>query len=446
MSALLLVSAVWERMDTEIALVGALCAGACALPGTYLVLRRMSMMGDAISHAVLPGLAAAFLLTGSRDSLVMLVGAGVVGVLTALLTQWIHLVGRVESSASMGVVFTVLFAIGLILIRQAADHVDLDPDCVLYGAIEYVPLDRTTLAGLNVPRALVSAAGIFLFNLLFVLLFYKELKISSFDPGLATTLGIRADVMHYLLMTLVAVTTVVAFESVGSILVIAMLIVPPATAHLLTERLGVMLLLGVLLAVGAAPAGHWAAITAPGALGFEGVSTSTAGMMAVVAGLLFLAALLAAPRHGLVSKLVHRAALSLRIAREDLLGLLHRREEQGQEPRGATLRELSAARIGTPRLVTRLALLWLRRQGLIVAGEDGYRLTPAGREAASRLIRSHRLWETYLGEHLMVPTDHLHEAAEQLEHVTDAQMRDRLAESVGPRTSDPTGHPIPPTR
>lgn len=444
MNTLLLAAAAWERMDTEIALVGALCAAACALPGTYLVLRRMSMMGDAISHAVLPGLAVAFLLTGSRDSLVMLIGAGVAGVLTAVLTQWIHAAGRVEASASMGVVFTVLFAIGLILIRQSADHVDLDPDCVLYGAIEYVPLDRTTLAGLDVPRALVGAAGIFLFNLLFVLLFYKELKISSFDPALATTLGIRADVMHYLLMTLVAVTTVVAFESVGSILVIAMLIVPPAAAHLLTERLGVMLVLGVLLALGAAPLGHWAAITAPGALGYEGVSTSTAGMMAAVAGLLFLVALLAAPRHGLLSGLAHRAALSLRIAQEDLLGLLHRREERGQGPRGATLADLSAARLGTPRLLTRVALLWLRRRGWLVAGEDGYRLTAAGREAASQFIRSHRLWETYLGEHLMLPTERLHDAAEQLEHVTDAPMRDRLATSLGQPTTDPTGRPIPP--
>lgn len=439
-----LARAVWERMDTEIALVGALCAGACALLGTYLVLRRMSMMGDAISHAILPGLAAAFLLTGSRDSLVMLAGAGAVGALTALLTQWIHTVGRVESGASMGVVFTVLFALGLILIRQAADHVDLDPGCVLYGAIEYVPLDRTTLAGLDVPRALPGAAGIFLFNLLFVILFYKELKISSFDPALASALGIRADVMHYLLMTLVAVTTVVAFESVGSILVIAMLIVPPAAAHLLTERLGAMLLLAVLLGVGAAPAGHWAAIALPGLLGFEGISTSTAGMMAVVAGGSFAVTLLAAPRHGLMSRLVHRAVLSLRIAREDLLGLLHRREEHGPQPHGATLRELAEAGRGPPGLVLRLVLLGLRRQGLI-ARERGYRLTPAGRAAASRLIRSHRLWETYLGEHLTVPVDHLHDVAERLEHVTDAQMRDRLAESLGPRTSDPMGRPIPPT-
>ena len=149
----------------------------------------------------------------------------------------------------MGVVFTSLFAIGLILIVRAADHVDLDPGCVLYGAIEMVPLDVRNIFGYSIPRAVVTLACAFVANALFVLLFYKELKISSFDPELATTLGMNATVMHYLLMTFTAITTVAAFESVGSILVVALLIVPPATAYLLTRRLGVMVALSTLLAI-----------------------------------------------------------------------------------------------------------------------------------------------------------------------------------------------------
>src|SRR5687768_3645053 len=299
----------WQ-LDGWIVAAGILCAMSCALLGNFLVLRKMSMMGDAISHAVLPGLAIAFLVTHSRESLPMFIGAAIVGVLTALFTQWINRFGRVEESASMGVVFTSLFAIGLILIVRAADHVDLDPGCVLYGAIEMVPLDVRNVFGFQVPRAVVTLAIVFAANLLFVLLFYKELKISSFDPELATTLGMNATVMHYLLMTFTAITTVAAFESVGSILVVAMLIVPAAAAHLLTDRLASMIVVSLVLAVLSALGGHVAALTVPTWFGFS--DTSTAGMMAVVAGVLFTVAMLAAPRHGVISKLVHRAMLTLR--------------------------------------------------------------------------------------------------------------------------------------
>src|SRR5688500_9678469 len=189
----------WQ-LDGWIVAAAVLCAMACALLGNFLVLRKMSMMGDAISHAVLPGLAVAFLVTNSRESTPMFVGAAIVGVLTALFTQWVNRFGKVEESASMGVVFTSLFAIGLILIVRAADHVDLDPGCVLYGAIATVPLDVRSVFGVQVPRAVVTLAIVCAANFLFVLLFYKELKLSSFDPELATTLGVNATLMHYLLM------------------------------------------------------------------------------------------------------------------------------------------------------------------------------------------------------------------------------------------------------
>src|SRR5688572_14863449 len=185
-------SIIWSwQIDGWIVAAGVLAAMSCALLGNFLVLRRMSMMGDAISHAVLPGLAAAFLISGSRDSTTMLAGAAIVGVLTALFTQMVNRFGKVEESASMGVVFTALFAVGLIMIVRAADHVDLDPGCVLYGDIVSVPFDfRMNVLGLAVPQVVVRLAVVLVVNLLFVALFYKELKLSSFDPELATTLGI----------------------------------------------------------------------------------------------------------------------------------------------------------------------------------------------------------------------------------------------------------------
>lgn len=290
----------WTSLDIWIVVIGILAASSCALIGNFLILRRMSIMGDAISHAVLPGLAAAFLLTHSRSNLVMFIGAAIVGVLTALLTEWIHSFGKVEQNASMGVVFTILFAIGLLLIVQAADSVDLDPGCVLYGSIEFTPLDTTTFFGLTIPRAVVTLSITFLINISAVILLFKEFRISSFDPSLATTMGVNAKLMHLLLMTLVAITTVAAFESVGSILVVAMLIVPGAAAHLLTDRLAPMLFASVIFASLSAFFGHMAAIIVPGWFGLE--STNSAGSIAVIAGLMFLIVLVLAPQHGIFSR------------------------------------------------------------------------------------------------------------------------------------------------
>ena len=295
----------WYTIDTWIVVIGALAAISCALLGNFLILRKMSMMGDAISHAVLPGLAIAFLLTSARTSLVMFIGAAVVGVITAVFTQWISRFGKVDEGASMGIVFTSLFAIGLLLIVKAADHVDIDPSCVLYGSIELTPLDvirRPAIFGLEfqVPRAALILGVIVILNLGFLLSFFKELRISSFDPELATTMGINSNLVHYLLMSLVAVTTVAAFEVVGSIIVIAMLIVPAATALLLTDRLWVMVALSVVFACASALLGHISALVVPSWFGFD--DTSTSGMMAVVSGLLFALIMLVAPRNGLIAK------------------------------------------------------------------------------------------------------------------------------------------------
>lgn len=427
--------------DGWIILAAVLCAMACALPGSFLVLRRMSMMGDALSHAVLPGLAVAFLLTGSRSGPVMLIGAAVVGVITALLTQLITSLGKVEESASMGVVFTTLFALGLVLIRMAADHVDLDPGCVLYGAIETVPLDMVRVGGLHLPRVVLILSVTLLVNTLLVLVFYKELKVSSFDPALATTLGINANLMHYLLMTVVAATTVASFEAAGSILVVAMLIVPGATALLLTQRLGPMLLISLVIAAMSGVLGHVGAITLPRAFGYA--DTNTSGMMSAAAGLLFLLALLFAPRQGVLSRIAHRMALSVRIAAEDVLGQLYRFEEAAGNELGQLmpLPELES-RLTAGAVVRRLAIESLRRRGRVVADATGCRLTPVGRDEARRLLGSHRLWETYFAEQVQVRPDHTHRPAEELEHVTTQTMRQELR-AIAQTDTSPQGKPIP---
>lgn len=426
-------------LDGWIIAVGVLCAVASALLGNFLVLRKLSLLGDAMTHAILPGLAAAFFLTDSRSSVPMFLGAAVVGALTALFTEWIRGVGRVDEGASMGVVFTSLFALGLVLIVQAADRVDLDPGCVLYGAIELTPLDTVRLGSAHVPRAFLTLLGVAAANTAFVALFFKELKISSFDPALATTEGFHARLIHYLLMILVAVTAVASFEAVGNILVVAMLIVPPAAAYLLTDRLSRMVGLSVLLAAASAVFGHVGAIAVPAAFGYR--STTTGGMMAVAAGLILLAAALFAPRHGVLVKLLRRRLMAGRILADDVLGLLYRAEERGLASafdRGR-LRTILLA----DGLALRVVLAWLGARGLLLRADRGYQLTETGRREARNLVRSHRLWEQYLASHAGTLPGRLHDKAEQFEHFTSHDLREQLDAATHAARTDPHGAPIP---
>ncbi|MFG0262574.1 MAG: metal ABC transporter permease [Novipirellula sp. JB048] len=431
---------VWNwSLDGWIIAAGILGAVAAALLGNFLVLRRMSMLGDAISHAILPGLAAAFFLSGTRSSFPMFLGAVIAGVMTALFTQWIRGIGKVDEGASMGVVFTSLFALGLLMIVQAADHVDLDPGCVLYGAIELTPLDRVLVAGFEIPRAVLTLGAVAILNALFVLVFYKELKLSSFDPALSTTSGFNANLMHYLLMVLVAITAVASFESVGNILVVAMFVVPPATAFMLTDRLPVMIVLSVILAALAAVLGHLSAVSVPAWFGYR--STTTAGMMAVTTGVFLLIAVGFSPRHGVLIKWARQRWLSLQILTDDVVALLYRREERDR-PRTASIAELAHDLLAAPWSL-RLALYRLRSRGEIVAEAGQVALTDLGRDHARNLVRSHRLWEQYLFSRASVDETRLHEKAEQFEHFTDRQMRKELNRETDAPRLDPHGSPIP---
>lgn len=236
-------------------LMGFLVITACGMAGTYLVLRRLALMGDAISHSVLPGLAGAFLagslLAGAgagrsgRSPALMFLGALAAGLVTAVLIEFIHRRSRIKQDAAIGIVFSTLFALGVVMITALAGQVDLDPDCVLYGEIGFVAFrDPVTVAGRALmpgPVALMAVVTLLTGGL--VLAFYKELLVTSFDPGLATAAGLRAGAVHYALMAWLGVVIVSAFESVGAILVIAMLILPGATGLLLSHRLPVVLAL-----------------------------------------------------------------------------------------------------------------------------------------------------------------------------------------------------------
>lgn len=267
-------------VDFWIILTGALVAVSCGLLGCFLILRRMSMIGDAISHSVLPGIVIAFLWSGSRDTIPMILGAGATGLLATFFIEYLHRQAKLQTDASIGIVFTFFFAIGIILIAMFAGMVDIDQDCVLYGELAYVPINLWIFPdGTNLgPRPVYILSTVLLLVALFIYFGYKELKLTSFDPAFATAIGISTTLWHYLLMGAVSFTTVSSFESVGAILVITFLIGPPAIAYLLTEDLKKMLWITVGLGVLISFSGYWLAY---------GLNASIAGCMALVTGIFF---------------------------------------------------------------------------------------------------------------------------------------------------------------
>ncbi|MEM7167748.1 MAG: metal ABC transporter permease [Planctomycetota bacterium] len=407
-------------------------SSSCALIGCYLVLRRMSLLGDAISHAVLPGLVIGFMISGSRDLTPMLIGAVAAGLLTAYLTEVLFRRARIDADASMGVVFTTLFSIGVILITLYHSQVDLDPGCVLYGQLEASAIDTRPLFGVELPRQLPPLLVVLAAVVLFLVAFWKELKITSFDPAMATTLGMSAGVIHYLLMTMVACTTVACFEAVGSILVIAMLIVPGATAHLLTDRLGPFVVTALVVSWIAAVGGY---------LGADALDLNAAGSITVALGIVFFVVAIAAPKHGIAVRWLRTALLSLRIAQEDILARLYRYQEREYDPAHAPTEASGGPKVAPAiRFLATRTLLWsrwLQRQGGVV------QLTERGTNRARELIRSHRVWESYARENLDLPLDHLHASAHRVEHFITPELASEIREGLADPERDPHGREIP---
>jgi len=274
-----------------IALTAVFTAVSCALLGAFLVLRKMTMVGDAISHAVLPGIAVAYWLSQSRASLWMFLGAAAVGVLATIIIELLRKKLKVQSDASIGMTFTTLFALGVILITFWSDSVDLDQECVLYGEIAYVPFNTWSFGGLNMgPIALWSSGLLLLAVLAYTIIGFKGLKMSSFNEDYAAVLGIGVAAWNLSLMAMVSFATVVSFESVGAILVVALLVVPAATAYLLVEKLHLLLIgagsIALLAALGGYALSRW-------------MDTSIAGTVATLLGVQFLIVLL---YHQLIQK------------------------------------------------------------------------------------------------------------------------------------------------
>jgi ABC-type Mn2+/Zn2+ transport system permease subunit/Mn-dependent DtxR family transcriptional regulator len=399
------------------ALVGIMCG----ILGCFIVLRNMALIGDALSHAILPGVVAAFLLGMGLESIDIFPAAVTAGLLAALLITWIQRNVKTKNDAAIGIVFTAMFSLGVIGIsyisRQPGVHLDLKD--FLFGNVLGVTNSDLWLT-----------FGVTAYVLVSVVVFYRYLFLTTFQPVIAQTMGVSVSTMHYFLMLLLSFAVVAALNTVGVILVVAMLITPAATALLLTNRLHYALAISALFGFLSAALGLFLAIWA---------ETPPGPMMAVTATGFYLLAAFFSPKKGLAFRFFQKRKLQRRIRLEDVLKVAFRQQQQGPLTEEGLLKNL-----GFSKAALQAQVQVLRSKNLME--KDRLALTEEGREEGRRLVRAHRLWETYLANEMGLTAEQIHDDAEKYEHLLTDEILDDVDKVLGYPTTDPHGSPIPARR
>lgn len=388
----------------------------CGLLGCFVVLRRMALIGDALSHAVLPGVVLTFIVTGSTDPLPLLIGAVAAGILTTALIGVVTRNSRTKEDSSIGIVFTAMFAVGIILYSSMHSATHFDMQCFLFG--DPLAINRADLWMMIAVCPMVIAA---------VVMMYHRLKLICFDPVLAAAMGVSVALTHYLLMGLLSVTIVAGLKTTGVILVVAMVITPASAAYQLTSRFGPMLLLSAVFGALAAGVGMSVAFV---------FGSPTGPAIVLVAALVFGLSVLFSPGHGYLFERLRRLRLSRHVAEEDVLKAVYRLGDQPADQHDAI-----GAETGLPTKRIRHAIGNLIDSGMAKADAGVLALTDAGIAHAKQLVRAHRLWETYLVNEAGIDPDVVHDQAERLEHAHE--LAEELDEKLGKPAIDPHGSEIP---
>ena len=391
----------------------------CGILGCFIVLRNMALIGDALSHAILPGVVIGFIIAG-HNFFAFFIGAVVAGFIAAVLITWIQRNIKTKEDAAIGIVFTFMFALGVIgiswLTRQEGVHLDLK-DFLFGNILGISDLD------------LVMTSMITLFVVLCILIFYRFFFVTTFQPMVARTMGIKTGVIHYFLMLLLSFAVVASLQSVGVILVVAMLIIPASAAQLLTQRLVHMIILSSLLGLSSAVLGLFFAIL---------IGTAPGPAMTICATLFYILAVVFSPQKGLLMKSINKRRVRYRILKEDALKAIVRMHEASELSMEA-LRE----RLLLSNFRLRRVLKELEKEGFVRLHESEIQVSRKGSQAAYEMIRKHRLWETYLVDRVGMPSDQIHMEAERLEHVLTDQIVDEVEQKLGFPTKDPHGSTIP---
>lgn len=371
-----MLAAIFDNIPLMIMLVGMLVGIASSLVGTFLVLRGSSMLSDAIGHSIVFGIVIVWLLTHQQSGPLQIIGAALTGILTVFLTELLVSTQRVKKDAAIGLVFPVLFSIGVLLLNFYARDVHIDTHTVLLGEIGFVWLDTVTLGGYRVPVSLLSIGGMTLLNGLFVLLFYKELKLAIFDTALAKALGFMPGVLFYALLMLTSGTAVAAFDAVGAVLFVAFVIVPPSAAYLLTNRLWLMLIYGMLISILSSVSGYYLAVA---------WDVSIGGMMAVMTGIFLLLAFLTGPHYGLLAQVARRRG-QRHLNENRTLAVHLYNHESGPDQAVENVTQALRDHLHWDAAKARRVVQRSRDQGHITQDGEWLHLTPAGRAIAREIL------------------------------------------------------------
>ena len=368
-----------SMIDLQIMSIATLIMCACIIPGTFLVLRGASLMSDAVSHASLLGIVLVFFVTKNLSSIWLIVGASIFGLLTVFITENLIATKRLKSDAAIGLVFPIFFSLGVILINKYTGHIHFDPDCVLFGELAYAPFDRLVINDIDLgPQSLWVMGVIFSINLFFLFSFYKELKLSTFDPLCAKSLGFNPRSLYYLLMSITSITAVAAFESVGSILVVAFMIIPSATAFLCANQLSRMLFISFVFGFLAVLFGLVSAST---------FNISISGAIVTASLILFLIVLFLGPKYGFVFKLVQFYSQKIAFSCRLLLVQLVDHEGSVNEKQENSIQNMVHHMQWSHAFAKKVTQYGVQKQMIIRKGDHLY-LTNLGRELARQSLQT----------------------------------------------------------
>ncbi len=391
----------------------------CGVLGCFIVLRNMSLIGDALSHAILPGVVAGFMIAG-YSVLGFFTGSVIAGLIAAILITWIQRNVKTQEDAAIGIVFTSMFAIGIMgiswLTRQEGVHLDLKD--FLFGNV----------LGIS-DQDLWMTLMVMCFTIICVLAFYRFFFITTFESVVAQTIGISVSSMHYFLMLLLSFAVVASLQSVGVILVVAMLITPASTAYLLTHRMDKMIVIAAITGFLSTTIGLLISIV---------YETTPGPAMTVTATFAYLLAVFFSPKRGLLSRYLKRKRKRRRILQEDVLKQVVRLSEKH-----ILSQENIANRLGLTQSNVQTILRQLVQKQLIQFNRTTIELTEKGQHKGYALIRAHRLWETYLVKEMGLGEDQIHENAEKYEHILTGDLLEALDTKLGHPSLDPHGSPIP---
>lgn len=390
----------------------------CGVLGCFIVLRNMSLIGDALSHAVLPGIFFAFLLVG-YSTLGFFIGSTVAGLVTAVAISWIQQNVKTKNDAAIGIIFTAMFSIGIMGISwlNQSEGVHLDLKDFLFGNVLGISNEDIFLT-----------AGICLYTLVCVVMFYRYLFVTTFQPTIAETMGISAKTIHYFLMLLLSFAIVASLRTVGVILVVAMLITPAATALLLSDQLKKVIFISGLIGILSAVIGLLVSII---------FNTTPGPAMTLCATAFYFMAVLLSPTQGLLFKYNQNRIQRKRIIREDIL-----RQVIKKRGLNTPVSELTE-QLNLPESTITETISVMAKSDLLAINRDGIILTEAGISKAEQLVRAHRLWETYQVRKMGLDSDQIHNEADQIEHFLSEELLDEIDQELGFPTKDPHDSPIP---